>query len=109
VTCQINLACRDSHGNFAGEFDAAEFLSEVEFDCLTDGDPLEVAIDGSALVIDGQLFRFKRRDIWHGNWCWDAFHVSESTARRLHAMLISKGWVVTEYVHGGMFDHVEVF
>ncbi len=103
---RVAIACNDRFGNFSGQFDTAEFNSLDEFDCLIDGEPLNLYVEGDHLYIEDldTRFAFTERTPFHGNTAWDSFELSEDGARRLFQLLISKQWVVTEYVHGGMFD-----
>ncbi len=104
MTVRVGLTCNDNSGQFAGKFDCAEFNSEDEFDCMIDGEYLPLEVVGRTLRIGTHRFDFDQRNVWEGSWQWDTFEMSDAEARRLFQLLISKQWVVTEYVHGGMFD-----
>ena len=104
MTVRVAIACNDAWGRFRGEFDCADLTVGESFDGMMDGEPLDVLVEGTALLVAGQRFEFTTRNVWVGNWCWDSFDMSESEARRLFQLLIAKKWTVTEYVHGGMFE-----
>jgi hypothetical protein len=106
MTVHVAIACNNASGHFTGQFDCAEFTSDDEFDCMVDGEPLDLHIEGDSLFISDldTRFRFTKLANHEGNFCWDSFDMIESEARRLFQLLIAKKWTVTEYVHGGMFE-----
>lgn len=90
----VHFGCNDpDNGDFAGKVWMAAYNEcEIETDF---GNPVKFTAGDDFIQIHRRKFRIVGRSYWVGNWCWDAFKLPRSEAKRLIGTMRKNRWRCT--------------
>lgn len=90
----IHFACNDGDdGSFAGKVMMASYgESELEYPFSSEA---TFTAGDNFIRLHRRTFKTIGRSYWVGNWCWDAFKLPRSEAKRLIATMRQHGWRCT--------------
>src|SRR5690348_12236704 len=83
----ISIACNNPDtGHFTGRFSALHYGDDQDMELQHMdwyGGVRITYLDDGKVRISRRIFEYEREKEWYGNWCWNAFWMRRSEARRL--------------------------